>query len=195
MNKNDFRFMLSWIIVTAISWVIGLSVRISDYRPFYILILGWLIGGLLSGVGQWVLLHRRMKKTTWGWIPATALGIPFGYFIANRFQEFLYTVFVDNWTFWRAFLVISIVTGFCRGVLQWLVLFRRFPSPIWLMFSSLSLIAILIFQPRINSQLFFVWGLHNWVISVLISGGLSGTISGIVDGINIMLALRQNENV
>jgi hypothetical protein len=194
MNKNDFRFMLSWIIVTALSWMIGLSVLISDYRPFYVLILGWVIGGLLSSVGQWALLHRRMKKNTWGWIPATTLGIPFGLFIAYRFQEFLYTVFVDNWTFWRAFFVISIVTGFCRGVLQWLVLFRTLPNPVWLMFSSFSLIAILVFQPRINSQP-FVWGLNNWVISVLISGGLSGTISGIVDGINIMIALRQNENV
>ena len=194
MNKNDFLFMLSWIIVTALSWMIGLSVLISDYRSPYILLLGLLIGGLLSGVGQWTLLHRRMKKTTWGWIPATTLGIPFGLFIAYRFQEFLYTVYVDNWTFWRAFLVISIVAGFCRGVLQWLVLFRRLPNPIWLMLSSLSLIAILIFYPRIDNQ-FFVLGLNNRVISGLISGGLSGTISGIVDGFNIMIALRRNENV
>jgi hypothetical protein len=194
MNKNDFLFMLSWIIVTALSWMIGLSVLLSDYRPFYILLLGLLIGGLLSGVGQWTLLHRRMKKPTWGWILATTLGIPFGLFIAYRFQEFLYTVFVDNWTYWRASLVISFVAGFCRGVLQWLVLFRRLPNPVWLMLSSFSLIPVLIFYPRIDNQ-FIILGLHNREILGLISGGLSGTISAIVDGINMMIALRRNENV
>src|SRR5215475_11216112 len=176
MNKNAFLFMLSWITVTALGWIIGLSILVRDYRPFRLLLLALLIGGFISGLGQWTILRTKMKKTTWEWILATTLGIPFGLFIGFQINELLLPIYVEYWSLWRALLIVLMITGLCKGVWQWLVLFGKRPSAIWLMLSSLSLIGIAIFYSHGDNQI-FVLETNNRLVSGLVAGGWSGMIT------------------
>jgi hypothetical protein len=197
MNKEAIRFILRWISVTTIGSALGLAVAFgleSDrgYRPLF-LFLGFVISGALSGFGQWLILRKKTRKTVWGWIPANTLGIPLGLFIGFWVNELLIPFLVNHYWFWSTFLVMSITAGLFTGILQWLVLFRSFPSPIWLLLSSVSLIGISIFYPHPDNPIYFFEPL-NKILLGLIFGGLIGLLLGIVSGVNIARAISQNED-
>jgi hypothetical protein len=192
MKKSAFLFLLGWITVTALGWSIGLSILVRDDRPYRLLLLALVIGGFMSSVGQWIMLRTKMKKSLGNWILATTAGIPFGLFIGFQIHELLLPLYTEYWSLWKALLIVLMITGLCKGVVQWLVLFGNRPSAIWLMLSSLSLIGIAIFYSHGDNQI-FVLEANNRFVSGLVAGGLSGTITGIVDGINVMIALRRYE--
>jgi hypothetical protein len=75
-----------WIVMTVLGWAIGLTtvVGISSWflayakemPPWYALtvyLIGAGIAGALSGVGQWMLLRKRIDKSVW-WFMACAVG-------------------------------------------------------------------------------------------------------------------------
>src|SRR5215475_1994497 len=176
INKNAFLFMLGWITVTALGWSIGLSILVRDDRPYRLLLLALVIGGFMSSVGQWMMLRTKMKKSPGNWILATTAAIPFGLFIGFQIHELLLPIYVEYWSLWRALLIVLMITGLCKGVWLWLVLFGKRPSAIWLMLSSLSLIGIAIFYSHGDNQI-FVLETNNRLVSGLVAGGWSGMIT------------------
>jgi len=75
-----------WIVMTVLGWAIGLSVVVGisnwfrlyakEMDPWYALtvyLIGAGIAGALSGVGQWILLRKRIEKSVW-WFMACAVG-------------------------------------------------------------------------------------------------------------------------
>jgi len=84
--RSHIQVTKRWIGATALGWALGFSAVVGgsswflsyakDMQPWYALtiyLLGAGIGGAVSGVGQWVLLRRRIERSIW-WFMACAVG-------------------------------------------------------------------------------------------------------------------------
>lgn len=180
MFKNLIASILLWILWVLLS-VVGLSIGLTiglnlmgadwTYRPFFILI-GLAIGGLLTGVGQWLLLRRRVE-TTGKWILATLLGLPLGFFIGFWVSMF-----------WVNSFIISTVAGTFTGALQWFSIHKTLKGSIkWVLVSALSwglgvTGASFIFESY-RDTIRFDFGYGNYTSLGIMIGLIAGAISGI----------------
>src|SRR6185503_9134622 len=96
MMKSSSLFFLCtlWVLITAISNSIAMAYGFSliqesksTWNEYFLR--GLFVSGLLSGLGQWVLIEARIKRTEM-WILINLLGIPLGLILGH----YLYSGFV-----------------------------------------------------------------------------------------------------
>jgi len=180
MSKNlipAILFWITWVLISVVGLSIGLAIGLNlmgadwTYRPFFILI-GFAIGGLLTGVGQWLLLRRRVKATG-KWILATLLGLPLGFFIGFWVSMF-----------WLNSFTIATVAGTFTGALQWFSMHKTLKGSIkWVLVSALSwglgvTGASFIFESY-RDTIKFNFGYGNYASLGIMIGLIVGAISGI----------------
>lgn len=130
-----------WAFGSAVGLAIGLAIsaRLGTgssrdyYLPLFIFIEIFL-GSLLMGVGQWMILRTKLKRS-WGWIPATTIGLSLGLFIGF----FVSDLFLYNLNGWVQLCIMSGISGIFTGILQWLALQRKWKGALkWTLVSTLS---------------------------------------------------------
>jgi hypothetical protein len=105
----DWNLWLRWLAVTAFGWILG-GVLLPDLAP--------LLGGLVVGGLQWVVLRQSIRQAGW-WVLASAVGWALGWAIVAALVPLEY-----------GFLT-GIVLGAAMGILQWLILQRQFYRAGW----------------------------------------------------------------
>ncbi len=198
MIKPARSFWLLWMLATSISSVIGFAVggilvQFFDNREFALSLLAFLtVWGLVIGVGQWMILRTKLTKA-WGWIPATAIGLPsglfFGYWVI---YNLLGPSFRNENEMLPAFLT-STIAGITTGTLQWFVLRGTIKKSLrWILVSTISWglgIAALSF---IGDFLVAIGTKANFIyLYILLGAILTGGIPGAIGGTFIESTLAQ----
>lgn len=126
---------LGWTLISTTCWIIG---------PMAGLVVGGLAGaavneaireiasltilaamlGTTLGIGQWLVLHRRLHAVGW-WIPVSTITITVGTTISIALAEAGIWIETNSaWSLW-------ITLGAALGIGQWLILRRRLRSAGW----------------------------------------------------------------
>jgi hypothetical protein len=142
MSKIIRSSWFLWVLVTSVGSAIGVTFAgrfeglFDDYSLQLFFLVEIALGGLLISFGQWMIL--RTKRTgTWGWIPATAIGLPVGFFVGFWINEFLPGSLIANK--WIQTYVMASVAGIFAGTLQWIALQRKLKNSLkWILVSTLS---------------------------------------------------------
>ena len=135
-------FWSLWALVTSIGSAIGFTLAggfeglFDDYSLRFFLLVQIAMGGLLISFGQGMILRTKLTAT-WGWIPATAIGLPAGFFVGSWINEFLPgSIFANEW---METYVMASIAGIFAGIFQWLALRRKLKNPLkWILASALS---------------------------------------------------------
>jgi hypothetical protein len=141
--------------------------------------------GVLTGAGQWAVLRMRLKRV-WMWIPATAIGVPLGFFVGLAVDT---GIFAAGDT-----LNISGLLGLVVGVPQWLVIRKKVEKAYWWLPASILSWA---FGAKIGFDFLGQINLEHlsWAENIKLSGvimGLSfGSLVGIIGGL-VMAQLLKN---
>jgi len=163
---------------------------------------GLFISGLLSGLGQWVIIKSRLKGT-WMWIFINILGIPLGLILGHYLysgfislviprEEVLAYAWID---IAYPFTVIS-VAGIVLGTLQWLVLKNKVRAAHWWIPVSVLSWNIGLYLPYValGSLDLGLWS-ETWSISGAIFGVMVGGIVGTIGSVTIGLMLANSNRV
>jgi len=151
-HKAYFQVLLLWIFLTTIIPSVGLLLALPFLSPFFnddsqfasSLFLVLFIFGLLIGSAQWIAINSRLK-TSWLWIPATAIGYPVGSFAIFLFSAIAVGLLLrlDQHYYKVSEYAREILTvggaGMFTGTLQWLSLNRSLRTSFkWSLLSGLS---------------------------------------------------------
>lgn len=188
----SLKFLLLWIALVSVGYFIGSNLggfltRDFDDRDFALesfLLLALI--GLFIGLGQWIAIQSRVK-TTWIWIPVTAMGFPFGGFISLLLvslimdRELAYLSTYPEVYRWVEMTVTLMATGMFAGALQWLALKRKLKQSIkWVLVSGLSLTVgyeVAYFNAQEYSEYFSFNSIQFGLIFSLIFGLLTGVFA------------------
>ena len=131
----------------------------------------------MMGVGQWVLLHSRVKNM-WRWIPATALGLPAGILFGFCGGTFF----------------MSITVGLLTSIIQWLAIRKNLDGSLrWILISTISwasgmTIALYLVQNYLG-DIDFLTGNYSKI------GLITGIIIGVISGGFVESAIIDLENL
>lgn len=179
-SRNSNEDWLIWVVVTGLSWVVGLfaaaliAQSISMGLPIVVrLAAGFVVGGAVIGLMQWTFLQPE-ARTGRSWMLATSAGWALG---------LLVTLFVARFT---SLLVVSLLGGASGGLIfglaQWLVILPKVRGRgDWLLMTISSWTAALTLgslivrktQPlyiRPDFDIVGSSGILGWVFIVLVSG-------------------------
>jgi hypothetical protein len=193
MYKSSNSLWFSWALVTSIASTIGfpLGVFIGDYffpDQYYVeqkilsLLTVIVISGLVIGFGQWTIIRTKLKRS-WMWIPATAIGLPLGFFIGFFVKDFLIKYVFE----WALPFIMPIVGGVFIGMLQCLALSRKLNASFkWILVSGLSW-GIVLNQVLNNFFGAFIVNsyIQNTYLQLLVYGFLIGITIGTISGVFI----------
>jgi hypothetical protein len=130
--------------------------------------LGWGLGGMMMGLGQWLMLRRRVRRTGW-WILATALAWPAAIWASWGLEGL-----VGNWGGWYPGWA---VIGAVVGLAQWLVLLRRVRwSGLWVLATAIGSYLGSWVTALLPSGTADVWSLDNPFLAP--AGAVYGAILG-----------------
>jgi len=144
-NNSNFAIFLLWVFLVSIGALVGCSlpgfllIDFSDRDLDLMIFWTLLFAGLFIGLGQWIVINLRLKKT-WYWIPATSIGYSFGGFVFFIF-DFVGTRLLHLDMHYFSEYATLMATGMFTGVLQWLALKRKTATSLrWSLISGLSLL-------------------------------------------------------
>jgi len=209
IRKSSSLFVLCtlWIVITAISDAIAMAYGFSflqdsksTWHEYFLR--GLFVCGFLSGLGQWVLIKSRLKRTEM-WIVINILGIPLGLILGH----YLYSGFISlviprkevlahEWIdIAYPFAVIS-VAGIVLGTLQWLVLKNKVGFAYWWIPVSVLSWNIGLYLPYVvfGSLNLGLWT-DSWSISGAIFGVMLGGMVGTIGSITIGSMLTNSNRV
>ncbi|MBI5295805.1 MAG: toll/interleukin-1 receptor domain-containing protein [Chloroflexi bacterium] len=119
-RKVSWLFLPFWTIASLTGVVIGLSVLSIlnlDFFPFVIM-------GLAIGLGQWILLYRKISNSGW-WVLASVIG-----FTVAGIEDGAFVI--ESW-------YTGVIYGLIAGTGQWLILRQQIAnSKIWIIFCALG---------------------------------------------------------
>ena len=191
-KKWSIPIWLLWTILTSISFGIGIVavnefLRLDTDTYLYLFFVELAVIGLFPSIGQWLFLQKQIKKS-WLWMPATALGLPLGFFlfyaISLAFSLIVGILFpnssIDLYSIngFDLFSPIGLfVTGLIIGILQWLSIGNEMKNSLkWGLISALSWGGTFLFIPLFLSLNSFTLGSAAGLIIGLISGTFVETI-------------------
>ncbi len=120
--RSSSRVLLVWVLAFLGFPIAGfLAALLGAVTTPLAAILAGAITGAVLGLVQWLVLRSQLSLSVW-WIAATAIGMSVGLAISTAF---LGTETSGSGLLWRA-----VLTGFCIGVAQWLVLRQVLPQAI-----------------------------------------------------------------
>ena len=191
-KKWSIPIWLLWTILTSISFGIGIVavnefLRLDTDTYLYLFFVELAVIGLFPSIGQWLFLQKQIKKS-WLWMPATALGLPLGFFlfyaISLAFSLIVGILFpnssIDLYSIngFDLFSPIGLfVTGLIIGILQWLSIGNEMKNSLkWGLISALSWGGTFLFILLFLSLNSFTLGSAAGLIIGLISGTFVETI-------------------
>src|SRR5688572_5428728 len=196
MSKIIKSSWFLWALVTSIGSAIGFTFAgrfeglFDDYYLRLFLLVEIAMGGLWISLGQWMILRMKLIAT-WGWIPATAIGLPVGFFVGSWINELLPgSIFANEWV---ETYVMASAAGIFAGIFQWLASQRKLKSSLkWILVSALSW-GIGITTTGFIFDTYFS-NIDFGYLFFPILGMFMGTIVGIISGTFVESALIQIEH-
>lgn len=178
-----WQFWLQWMGATSVSWIAGavLSHTLDLGMPGG---LGGVVGetawGLLLGIGQWLVLHRRLDRAGWwvlvtaaGWRLAASAGVVLKRALGQNVGEVLY----------------AIVLGLIPGLLQgWLLRSQMGRARWWVRVSTVLFFGPLMGEAAALSSMGLRQGGVGFGAVAAITGGV---VFGITSGLVLVWLLRQ----
>jgi len=185
MTQKTLTSISLWVFVIGLGFTIGLAIGFwleteEDYFPIFLL-LGFAISGALIGFGQW-LLFETDQKSAWLWIPAMAVGMPFGLLVGFFALDFL--PWIPEEPYWLNLSVMTLVAGTLTGTLQWLFTGRKLVSAKWIFVSAISFVGLAFFFPSTDNPIYFFESEY-LVLNLVLYGALFGIFAGTISGIFI----------
>jgi hypothetical protein len=188
VERNEFGLWLGWTLATALGMLLGhlpLVPLVEVIDLGIARIVAPLLGGLLVGLSQWLVLRGFLTRSSdWilaggaGWAAAYAIGL---FVVQNLTGSFLIG------------LVAYLLFGVIVGLLQWPVLRREIPN-IWAWISANVLGWTLgFFVSQIVVGQLFGPDSYNQALVTAISSGVSGFIAGALTGLALVWIVRQPE--
>lgn len=188
MTRKTASLILLWLLVTGLGLAAGLGIAFwleteEDYIPIF-LMLGFLIGGALMGLGQWALLQTQ-EKSSWLWIPATALGITLGLSMGILVSDFIVPVIIKD-PDWSYFIVTALIAGAVTGAFQWLFTGRKVVNAKWIFVSAIGFLGLVISFPNTENPIYAFVDAESWALDVVLFGSLFGIFTGTVTALFIL---------
>lgn len=145
-RQGKWGVLLSWILLSAIGWIIGLTIGVYLAALAEINIgssgLGQLLGYLILGAGlgsvvglaQWLVLRGQVSRAGW-WILASAAGIVVAYgpgiaIVADTLEMSRNFLGLLGWV------LVGILGGAITGIFQWFVLRGQVSRAGWWVLAS-----------------------------------------------------------
>lgn len=170
--ERDY-FILLWTLVSIFgfsfpawtTWFFGAwTQKVFSISSLFMVILY----GIIIGAGQWILLKKRIEKAQL-WFFLTALGYGFGSLIPLIL--FGLSIFKDPDSGIIQPLIIGLLFGLIPGLLQWIVVRKKYPIAKWIIYSSSISNGMGMLNYYLFSRIFFdeisiiIWGLVYGVIT------------------------------
>lgn len=176
----NWSFLLWWVLAGLVSYTVGFPVGLALGRS---LLWGWVVGGGLVALLQWMLLRHQVTQAGW-WVAVSMVGVTIG--SALSFVVSQYVLQVAGLT--AAFASVGAAVGISVGIVQWLMLRLRFRRAGWWVPASaagycLGLLAAVNAPVAIPVRKALIFGPE--------FGGLVGVISGAVTGVTMVWLLRR----
>lgn len=183
---TTLQLLWHWILVTACGPIVAAVIVVVTLGMgiswALVLPLAFVVCGLITGVGQWIVLSTRLKKVGL-WIPFTAVGFPLGVilgsFIGGRFDG------VDS------YLVLSFVPGTLLGGFQWAVLYKKVRNSVW--WIPASIFSWTIGMYLTEKSIGIISSTYNpGADYIFLLGVLLGVFVGVIGAIPLALLLRKS---
>jgi hypothetical protein len=161
---------VGWVVLLTLGWRVGLRLGESLIGNGPIgAVVGMLIGGLILGVAQWLVLRPLLIRPI-GWVVATVVGVGLGTVVG---------LVADSAAPAVAGLVGPVVLAIALGVAQWLVLRSAVPRAGWWVVATIG-------------SLLLAFLLYLLVRSAIDERGVTGllvdAVAGLIYGIGTSLA-------
>ena len=176
----NWSFLVWWVLAGLVSYTIGFPLGLALGRS---LLWGWVAGGGLVALLQWVLLRHQITRAGW-WIVVSVVGMTIGTGLSLVVSQ--YVLQLAGLT--AAFASVGAAVGISVGTAQWLMLRLRFRRSGWWVLAStagysLGLLAAVNAPVAIPVRQALIFGPE--------FGGLVGVISSAVTGITMFWLLRR----
>ncbi len=189
--SNNANMLIRWILGTTLGPFVGFVflfgyLAYDSYKWTIIVPMGFIVIGILLGIGQWVVLRTHLINV-WTWIPLTAIGFILGVFIG---------LFSGNWINidgWNP--SIPVAVGASMGIFQWPVFSKQVRRSIWWIPASIISWTIGLGIPLVVFDL--TTSEHIWSNYLLILYGASlgllwGILVGLISGIFLIFLISKS---
>lgn len=192
MNANQVNtgrgYWLAWFLVSAIGYGMG---AILGFSFIYNLsptdtfdatrgIMSGIVMGAIGGYFQWVVLNERINGAgLWGLASALAFGSAMGASAAAK---------PDDNPAMAGFLIVS-VFGVVGGILQWMILRRKFRRAGWWLLANL--LGALVGAIGLSTAV-AISETGNWGLALMTFGLMFGAGNGAITGAALVWLLRQS---
>lgn len=175
----NWSFLVWWVLAGLVSYTVGFPLGLALGRS---LLWGWVAGGGLAALLQWVLLRHQVTQAGW-WIAVSVVGLMIGTGLSLVVSQ--YVLQLAGLT--AAFASVGAAVGISVGISQWLMLRLQFRQASWWVLAStagycLGLLAAVNAPVAIPVRQALIFGPE--------FGGLVGIISGIVTGVTMFWLLQ-----
>ena len=175
-----WSFLIWWSLAGLVSYTIGFPAGLALGGS---LLWGWIAGGGLAALLQWVLLRQQLTQAGW-WIAASLAGLTVGTVLSFVVSQ--YVLQVAGLT--AAFAATGATVGLGTGLAQWTLLRIHLRRAGWWVLAStagysLGLLAAVNAPVAIPVRAALIFGPE--------FGGLVGAISGGITGITMLWLLRR----
>lgn len=177
---SSWFFLLWWVLAGLVSCTVGFPVGQALGKS---LLWGWVVGGGLAALPQWVLLRHQLTRAGW-WIVASVVGLIIGTglsFVASQ-----YILQVAGLT--ASFASVGATVGFGTGLAQWAVLRLQGRRSGWWILASTAGYSLGVLA-AVNNPVDIP--LRSALIFGPAFGGVIGVVSGIVTGATMRWLLRR----
>ena len=172
--------LLWWVVASVVSYTVGFPAGLELGRS---LLWGWIVGGTLAALFQWVLLRHRLAQSGW-WIVVSVVGMIIGTGVSFLASQLVLQVAGLT----AAFTSVGATVGIGVGIAQWIMLRLQFRHAGWWVMASaagyaLGLLAAVNAPVAIPVAKAIIFGPE--------FGGLVGVISGAVTGVTMVWLLQR----
>jgi hypothetical protein len=177
---SSWFFLLWWILAGLVSYTVGFPVGQALGKS---LLWGWVVGGGLAALLQWVLLRHQLTRAGW-WIVASVAGLIVG--TGLSFVVSQYVLQVGGLT--ASFASVGATVGFGIGVAQCAVLRLQVRRSGWWVLASTAGYSLGVLA-AVNNPVDIL--LRSGLIFGPAFGGVIGVVSGAVTGAAMLWLLRR----
>lgn len=188
IKRNEPGLWLAWTLATAGGLIVAFlpaALVVNEFDLGLARVLVPLLGGLLIGVAQWLVLRRYMTRSR-DWVLNLAGGWAAGYALGLAVVEYISVPVVGA-------ILAYVLFGAIVGIFQWPVLRREIPQLwMWIAANILGWGAGALLSQGVQALL-FGGGAASPLAVTLINAAVTGLAAGAITGVALIRIVRQPE--